>query len=194
MFDALKHLDQSLFLWLNGLHYPVLDPLMYYVSQVFVFAPLFIYWFYQAYLEINPRRLFAFVVMLGLIIVLCDQSSNQVKHAVQRYRPTHNLEIQNQVHTVNEYKGGKYGFFSGHAANTFGIATFLFLAFKNKSRRFRYHFFIWAAIVSYSRIYLGVHYPSDILMGILTGLFWGFVIYKLTTWSFFKLHISREHD
>ena len=184
--DKLEHIDQTLFLWLNGKHLPFLDPVMYYVSAIFVFAPLFIWWFYEAYKLMPAKKLFVMIVMMGLVIVLADQSSNRVKHAVQRYRPTHNLEIGPQVHIVNDYRGGQYGFFSGHAANTFGIAMFLFLLFKKKNRIFRMIPFAWAALTAYSRIYLGVHYPSDIFVGMCTGLFWGFLMYRLADWVTLK--------
>ncbi|MBS1634980.1 MAG: phosphatase PAP2 family protein [Bacteroidetes bacterium] len=182
MIEKLEQIDRSLFLWLNGKHAPALDVCMYYVSAIFIFTPLFIWWFYEAYKLMNARKLFVMIVMMGLVIVLADQSSNRVKHAVQRYRPTHNIEIGPQVHIVNGYKGGQYGFFSGHAANTFGIAMFVYLMFKGKKRIFRMIPFIWAILTSYSRIYLGVHYPSDIFVGMCTGLLWGFLMYRLADW------------
>jgi len=180
--ETLKQIDRDIFLWFNGKHVDLLDPVMYYISAIFPFTPLFIWWFYEAYKLMNARRLFIMIVMMGLVIVLCDQSSNRVKHAVKRYRPTHNTEIGMKVHTVKEYRGGQYGFFSGHAANTFGIATFLFLIFRARGWRFRIQFFAWAILVSYSRLYLGVHYPSDLLVGMCFGLLWGFVVFKLFEW------------
>jgi undecaprenyl-diphosphatase len=127
---------------------------------------------------------FLLIGFLVLLIVLTDQTANQTKHAIKRYRPSHNLEIQSQVHTINDYKGGTYGFFSGHATNTFGVAMLLFLIFSKESKLFRSAFFVWAAIISYSRIYLGVHYPSDIFVGLVVGLFWGYVVYRLIQYTF----------
>lgn len=123
---------------------------------------------------------------LAVLIAFTDQSSNRVKHHVKRYRPTHNIEIGEKVHILHDYRGGKYGFFSGHSANCFGIAMLLFLVFSNKPLWFRSIFFVWAAITAYSRIYLGVHYPSDIFVGFLVGLFWGFVVFKLIQFTFKK--------
>lgn len=189
MIETLEHFDRQLFLWLNGLHTDRLDAAMYYISGILVFAPLFIWWFYDAYKTYHYKKLFAMVAMLVLLVALNDQSSTRIKHIVKRYRPTHNLEIGAQVHTVYGYRGGQYTFFSGHAANTFGIATYLFLMFRRSKKAIRWSFIAWALLVSYSRIYLGVHYPSDIFTGLCVGAFWGWVMYKLSGWLFTKYNI-----
>lgn len=96
-----------------------------------------------------------------------------------RYRPSHNFDLQGLVHLVNGYSGGLFGFVSSHAANSFGIAIFTALFLKNKW----YWIFIllWAVLVSYSRIYLGVHYPADIIGGMVLGCFWAVIIFLTTT-------------
>lgn len=184
MLDKLELLDRELFLAINGWHAPVLDNVMFYISQIWVFAPVFVYWLYLVYAKVGVKKLLIILGFFVLLIALTDQTSNRIKHSVKRYRPTHNLEIQSQVHTVNEYKGGTYGFFSGHATNSFGIAMILFLLFNKKSIVFRASFFAWAAITAYSRMYLGVHYPSDIFVGIVVGVFWGFMVYQLIQYTF----------
>jgi undecaprenyl-diphosphatase len=190
MFESLELFDRDIFLFLNGFHSPLFDSFMFYVSQIWVFFPLFFYWLYHVYIKVGIKKLLILLGFMILLIALTDQTSNQIKHAVKRYRPTHNTEIGAQVHIVNDYKGGQYGFFSGHAANSFGIAMFLCLLFSSKSSLFRSVFFLWAGITAYSRIYLGVHYPSDITVGIITGLFWGFVVYKLTQ-NVFKKYFNE---
>jgi undecaprenyl-diphosphatase len=186
MFDKLELFDRVLFLAINGFHAPMFDNVMYYVSQIWVFAPVFFYWLYLVYNKTGAKKLLILLGFFVLLIVLTDQTSNQIKHAVKRYRPTHNLEIQSKVHIVNEYRGGTYGFFSGHATNSFGVAMILFLLFDKKSIVFRYSFFLWAALTAYSRMYLGVHYPSDIFVGMVVGLFWGYVVYQLIQYTFKK--------
>lgn len=184
MLDKLELLDRELFLAINGWHAPMFDSVMYYVSQIWVFAPVFVYWLYMVFNRYGLKKLLILLGFLGLLILLTDQTSNITKHAIKRYRPTHNLEIQSKVHTVNEYKGGLYGFFSGHSTNSFGIAMLLFLIFRKESIVFRLLFFAWAAITAYSRIYLGVHYPSDIFVGFVVGIFWGYVVYRLIQFTF----------
>ncbi|HRG00512.1 MAG TPA: phosphatase PAP2 family protein [Bacteroidia bacterium] len=184
MLDKLELLDRELFLAINGWHAPMFDNIMYYVSQIWVFAPVFVYWLYMVFNRYGLKKLLILIGFLGLLVLLTDQTSNITKHAIKRYRPTHNLEIQSKVHTVNEYKGGLYGFFSGHSTNTFGVAMLLFLIFRKESLVFRLLFFGWAALTAYSRIYLGVHYPSDIFVGFVVGIFWGYVVYRLIQFTF----------
>jgi undecaprenyl-diphosphatase len=184
MFDKLELLDRELFLAINGWHTPLFDSVMYYVSQIWVFTPVFVYWLYMVFNRYGIKKLLILLGFLCLLVVLTDQTSNITKHTIKRYRPTHNLEIQSQVHIVNDYKGGVYGFFSGHSTNTFGVAMLLFLIFSKESMVFRAFFFAWAGITAYSRIYLGVHYPSDIFVGFIVGLFWGYVVYRLIQYFF----------
>lgn len=184
MFETLKEFDTTLFLSLNSHYTPWLDVVMFNVSKVWVFFPLFFYWIFLIFKKYGLKKLLILLACIGFLVAVTDQTTNRVKHAVKRYRPTHNTEIGAQVHTVNDYRGGQYGFFSGHSSNTFGVAMFLFLVFSKRSLLFRSQFFIWAAVVAYSRIYLGVHYPSDIFTGFLLGLLLGFCIYQLVHYIF----------
>src|SRR3954470_565935 len=120
MLNSLKHIDETIFFTINNMHAPLFDQIMWLVSGGLIFLPLFIFIGIQVRKVKKTRALTAVLICVVLIILFCDQSSSLVKQSVQRYRPTHNLLLKEKVHTVNEYKGGQFGFFSGHAANTFG--------------------------------------------------------------------------
>jgi undecaprenyl-diphosphatase len=146
MIDQLELLDRQLFLLINACNSPVFDLVMYYVSQMWIFLPLFFYWLFLVYKKAGIKKLLILLSFLVVLIALTDQTSNQIKHTVKRYRPSHNLEIQAQVHSVNGYKGGQYGFFSGHATNSFGVAMLLFLLFSKNKVRLRLTFFFMGLI------------------------------------------------
>lgn len=113
-----------------------------------------------------------------IVIILADQISvNLFKEVFLRLRPCHNPEIKDLVHTINGACGGKYGFVSSHASNTFALAVFVGSVFKKQVEWMLFTMFLWAAIVSYSRIYVGVHYPGDVLVGALLGSLIGFLIW-----------------
>jgi len=179
MFERLEQIDRSILLAINGACHPVLDEFFWYVSEVWVFFPVFIFLIWLIIKHKGIKYLGLALLSIALIILFCDQSTNLVKNKVQRYRPTHNLEICNQVHLVHDYKGGQYGFFSGHSSNTTGVAVFIFLLLGQLKAKHRWLIFLWPAVTEYSRMYLGVHYPSDIFMGTLDGLLWGILFFKL---------------
>ena len=176
IFRFLENTDRNLFLWLNDKHVVWLDGVMFFISSNFFWLPVIVI---AIWLIINKcgKKAWLPIFLLILTYICTEQITNLVKHAVERYRPSHNIEIQHLVHTVNGYSGGMYGFFSAHAANSFGLATLSALFVKN--RYYTIGVIVWALIVSYSRIYLGVHYPSDILVGAALGTIISMLFYFL---------------
>ena len=177
--NALIQFDQNLFFILNGMHNPYWDMIMSLFTGKTYWLPFYIVIVWFIIKNFKSRTIFIFL-LLALAIVASDQLTNLIKETVQRFRPTHEPTIQNFVHFVKN-KGGLFGFFSAHAANTFTVAMFTSLVFKNKP--FTFLIFFWALMVSYTRIYLGLHYPLDIFTGMIFGLLLGFCTYKLLNFS-----------
>jgi undecaprenyl-diphosphatase len=179
--EQLIELDKKLLVYLNSFHTPWLDPVMLFITRTEAWLPLYLF---LLYLVIREYKKDSWVILLGiaLTILLADQiTSGIMKPYFARFRPSREPTLQGLVHLVDGYTGGKYGFASSHAANTFGTATFFFLLFRN-SKKWIWVLFVWAAFMTYSRIYLGVHYPGDILVGGIIGVLSGWAGYKFSGW------------
>jgi len=184
--ESLKELDTQLFLAINGSHNSFFDQVMFWASHKYVWIPLYIIFFFLAYKHYG-KKIWLIALSALVLILLSDQLSvHAFKNVFLRYRPCHNLLIQSQVH-MNGDCGGTYGFISSHAANTFALAMFLYLLFKNKIKYFGIFVFVWATFIGYSRIYNGVHYPADIAIGAIVGMGLGVLVFKMYQFANSKL-------
>jgi len=173
----LERLDQQLFLYLNSCYSPFWDTVMAAISGILIWVPLYLA--ILIYLGVKYKR--KFIVILLFIILgatLADQLSVQMfKNVFLRLRPCHEPSLQGLVHLVNGRCGGMYGFVSSHATNSFNVAM-LSLLFIWK-RWFSVSIIVWALAIGYSRIYLGVHYPGDVICGSFLGILIGWGMYEL---------------
>ena len=177
MLERLNAIDTKLFLWLNNHHSPFMDKLMWFISGKEEWIPLYLIIIGYIVYKYRWKSIYVFIAV-GLFVTLADQISTSVfKDGFKRLRPSHVEELKGMVHHVNDYYGGLYGFVSSHAANSFAMAAFTSLLFQK--RWYTISIFIWASVVSYSRIYLGVHYPGDIIAGALLGYVIGYGVFKL---------------
>lgn len=179
MIDQIITWDKELFLFLNGLHSGFWDVLMFNISNKFLWIPLYILLLFLL-IRYYKKDSVWIVLTLILIITISDQVSvHGFKNVFLRLRPCHDPELDGLVHIVNGKCGGKYGFYSSHATNHFALAVFFSFIFKPFFRYFTPVILIWAGMISYSRIYLGVHFPADVLAGSLAGTLLGFMGFKI---------------
>lgn len=168
--------DTELFLWLNGDGGYSIDNAMTWLSSRWSATPIYAGLLYLLFLKYK-KGLLKILPAVALMILVSDQVSVAVKNLVQRERPCHEATLVGQVHQVEHKCGGAYGFYSSHASNTMSLAVFCSMLLI-----YRYTFIglmLWVLAVGYSRIYLGVHYPGDILVGWIAGGAIGWVVAKL---------------
>ena len=184
MIEDILNLDTELFIYLNSLGFPLFDNFWIFLStkeaNVLFYSTLLFLYFFKRSLKFKFSELFYLLILIAFMITITDQTANLFKDSFQRLRPCYNEMIKDSLRLVKESCGGKYGFFSAHASNSFTLAVFFGLLYKKKFKYLIYFSLLYASLISYSRIYLGVHFPLDILFGAAFGLIIG-----ISTFNFY---------
>lgn len=183
--------DKSLMLALTFREHTCLDLFWFHYSRLQCWLPLVLVLLGTIWVrnDGDKRRKIYLMVAIALLVVVLDQvSSGVIKPIVERWRPSHDETINGSLQFVNNYRGGRFGFVSGHATNIVGITTWLWFMFRNRVARLLFIFF--AATLCYSRIYLGVHFPGDIICGAMLG----FLIARFSVVLLYKYDIMFTTD
>lgn len=185
----LSDIDARLLLIVNGAHSPFFDSVMWCISGRWIWVPFYAVLAYLLFRRMSWKRASISLVTIGLIILAADQTcATLIRPEIGRLRPANlNNPLSSFVHVVNGYRGGRYGFPSCHAANTFALAVFMSLVIRHKW--FTVMMFSWAFVVSYSRMYLGVHYFGDLFCGATIGSLFAVLFYYLQNYLFKRLNI-----
>lgn len=184
MFEYLESIDRSIVLAVNGWNTPFLDEFFWVVTQTITWIPFYLLLVYLIWRNYGIKTTLVFLGMALLMVAIVDSSTKFFfKDTVMRYRPSHNLLLEKHLHYYMEdghtYLGGKYGFFSSHASNNAAIALLGWFFLRPFYRNLKWILVVCVALIGLSRIYLAMHYLSDVLCGFIWGMLWAFVLWKL---------------
>lgn len=175
MLEKILSLDEKLFIYLNGLGSETYDGFWLMITKQYNWIPLFLLLLYFILKKLGTKQTLYLLLFVAILLFFTDQITNLFKNGFQRLRPCNNPEINSFIRVVQVRTS--FSFFSGHAANTMAVSTFLYFIFKKDFKYFGL-LFLWPLIFAYSRIYLGLHYPLDIISGYFFGAILGFLMFK----------------
>lgn len=185
LLDKLDHIDRTLFLFLNGTGPQWMDQWMWYTSKMLFWSPVYLILLWALYQKLQRRHFWIALGGLAVLLFITDfVVVHSIKNVVMRPRPGYNPALDGLIHFVkdgngNFYKGGRFGFFSNHASNYAGVITYFILLMRPMQKWIYVLLVLWLLMIVYSRIYLGVHYPGDILAGIIFGTSVAYLIYRI---------------
>ena len=196
MLDLILEYDHKLFLWLNNLGNESFDWFWMLMTNklfnFFIYSIALIYLLKKTDIKSLISMIMTLSLFLSILILISDQTSNLFKNFFERLRPCHDEQIFNSMRLVKDGCGGLYSFFSAHASNSFALASFFFFVYYKIIQRKIILFFVLASLVSYSRVYIGVHYPLDIITGSVFGFVSGFILFKFWVFSLKRINTSTS--
>ncbi|WP_224484548.1 phosphatase PAP2 family protein [Robertkochia aurantiaca] len=190
--EQLIELDRELFIFLNSMGNETWDGFWLFMTNKWSSIPLYALLLLLSVKELGKKRLLVMLILVALLITATDQLANLFKYGVERLRPCHDIALEAQMRLVKSYCGGMYGYFSAHAANSFAVATFFSLLLRRSAAWLPGLLLVWALIVAYSRIYIGVHFPLDVITGMSIGMLLGWLFYRLFRLISVRFQISEE--
>lgn len=180
--DEIKQLDWDLMILLNDWGNDTVDLIFNVITYKYYAIPLYLFLLYILFKKLSRRELIIALITIAFLVLVSDQLAMLFKNTlVQRFRPFREPALEGLISKVGK-SGGTYGFYSGHASSSMALAVYLWQHFKKSHKTLGLFIFLWAIAVAYSRVYLGVHYPGDVLMGIFMGSIIGWSCYKLYTY------------
>ncbi len=177
LLDFIIQKDKELLIFLNNLGTEQWDTFWLLVTNKRTWIPLFLLLIYLIIKSFDKKRILVILITIAILVTFTDQFTNLIKYSFERLRPCNDLSITNQLRILKQSQS--FSFFSAHASNSFGVTTFLYLLLR-KNFKWIGWLFIWPVLFAYSRVYIGMHFPSDILVGMLFGLLSGWGFYKIT--------------
>ena len=187
MLEEILKLDKEVFLILNNLGSSTWDSFWLFITNKFASIPIYLILLFLCYKQIGLKKTVVLVVAAVLMIATTNGLADFFKYGIARLRPCYDTSVNELMRLVKESCGGKFGFFSAHAGNTMAVAVFFSILLKEKFKGVGFLLLIWAAFIGYSRIYLGVHFPLDVFLGMVIGLFFGWLFAKLYIFTLLKL-------
>ena len=179
MLEQLVELDHELFLYLNGLGSEIWDGFWLFYTDKKHWIPFYALLAFFMYKRLSSKMFILTLIVIIFMITFTDQVTNLFKHGVERLRPCHNPNLADHMRLVKSWCGGQFGYFSGHASNSMAVAIFTGLTLRDRYKYLIFILIFWAALMGYSRIYIGVHFPLDVLSGFAFGALSGFGFYRL---------------
>lgn len=189
MLEQLLQHDKELFVILNNLGSESWDGFWMFMTNKFSSIPLYLLLMYLSFKQWGLKKTLLLILFVILMITSTNGLADFFKYGVQRLRPCHDNSVNELMRLVKDGCGGKYGYFSAHAGNTMAVATFFSILLKEKFRHVGILLLVWAILVAYSRIYIGVHFPFDVFSGMVIGLLFGWLFAKLFIFALPKIRL-----